>query len=149
MRTGLQPLQRMLPQTVRTLEKDLVLERLRKQGFRITRQRKVLIDVILSETCTCCKEVYILASRKDPGIGMATVYRTVDALEQVGALERGTAYQLCEQKKAGKCCLVELEDSSTVELDGASIQKVIENGMQKCGLSNGMKIKGITWIQEE
>ena len=80
---------------------------------------------------------------------MATVYRTVDALEQVGALERGTAYQLCEQKKAGKCCMVELEDSSTVELDVASIQKVIENGMQKCGLSNGMKIKEITWIQEE
>ena len=81
------------------LKSDVVIERLRQEGFRVTRQRKLLIEIILEEKCSCCKEVYILASRKDPGIGMATVYRTVDALERVGALKRSAPYQLCEHRK--------------------------------------------------
>ena len=174
MRKELQTLQRALPLTVtekdssknRTgikcenmdlrsyqsgnLKKDVVFERLRQEGFRVTRQRKLLIEIILKENCSCCKEVYILASRKDPGIGMATVYRTVDALERVGALKRRVPYQLCDHgKRPCKCCLVELEDSSVVELDYASMEKVVEKGMKSCGFSKDMKIKGITWMQEE
>lgn len=132
------------------LKSDVVIERLRQEGFRVTRQRKLLIEIILEEKCSCCKEVYILASRKDPGIGMATVYRTVDALERVGALKRSAPYQLCEhRKKPCKSCLVELEDNSVVELDYASMKKVVEKGMKSCGFSKDMKIKGITWIQED
>ena len=74
------------------LQKKEIMEQLRNQGFRITRQRKLLIDIILGETCSCCKEVYVLASKRDPGIGMATVYRTVDALERVGALKQRPSY---------------------------------------------------------
>ena len=132
------------------LQKDVVIERLRQQGFRVTRQRMLLIDIILAENCSCCKEVYVLASNKNPGIGMATVYRTVDALEQVGALKRRTAYQLCNQgKKAYKSCLVELEDSSIIELDCASMEKIIECGMKNCGFSKGMKVKGITLMMAD
>ena len=132
------------------MQKDLVVERLKSQGFRITRQRKLLIDIILSENCSCCKEVYILASKKDPGIGMATVYRTVDALEKVGALKRRTAYQLCDQKnKMCQSWLVELDDSSTVKLDYAFMKKIIENGMLNYGITKGKKVKGIMLIQAE
>ena len=132
------------------LQKDVVMERLRQQGFRVTRQRMLLIDIILAENCSCGKEVYVLASKKDSGIGMATVYRTVDALEQVGALQRRTPYQLCNQgKKAYKSCLVELEDSSIVELDCASMEKISECGMKNCGFSKGMKVKGITLMMAD
>ena len=132
------------------MQKDHVIACLRKQGFRITKQRKLLIDIILSETCSYCKEVYILALKKDPGIGIATVYRMVDALEKIGALKRGTAYQLCDHKnRVCQCCLVELEDSSTVKLDGNSMEKVIKSGMQNSGLSNGKKVVGITWMQAD
>lgn len=130
--------------------KEQIIERLREQGFRITRQREILIDIILSESCSCCKEVYVLALKKDPGIGIATVYRTVEALEKIGALERRTSYQLCGQNsKKCQSCLVELEDDSTVELDYASMEKIIEQGMQECGLSGGKKIKGIIMSNEE
>ena len=81
------------------MTKDQVIERLKKQGFRITKQRQILIDIILSESCICCKEVYILALKKDSGIGIATVYRTMDALEKVGVLERRSAYQICEPNR--------------------------------------------------
>ena len=173
MRKELQTLQRALPLTVMgkdssesktgtksesmdlrsyqsgNLKKDVIMERLRQEGFRVTRQRKLLIEIILKENCSCCKEVYVLASAKDPGIGMATIYRTVDALEQVGALKRRGSYQLCSQgKRPCKCCLVELEDSSVVELDYASMEKVMEKGMKSCGFSKDMKIKGITWMPD-
>ena len=132
------------------IKKDYAIECLRKQGFRITKQRKILIDIILNECCSCCTEVYILAAKKDPGIGIATVYRTVDALERIGALKRGAAYQLRDHENRGcQCCLVELEDSSTIKLDCNSMEKIIKSGMKNSGLSNGKKVVGITWVQAE
>ena len=81
---------------------------------------------------------------------MATVYRTVDALEKVGALKRRTAYQLCDQKnKMCQSWLVELDDSSTVKLDYAFMKKIIENGMLNYGITKGKKVKGIMLIQAE
>ena len=132
------------------LQKKEIMEQLRNQGFRITRQRKLLIDIILGETCSCCKEVYVLASKRDPGIGMATVYRTVDALERVGALKQRPSYQLCSQKNTRiEGCLVELEDHYTVNLEYLSMIKLLEQGMRNCGLSGGKKIESITLIQAD
>lgn len=132
------------------LQKDMVIARLRQQGFRITKQRKLLIDIILEESCSCCKEVYVLASKKDPGIGIATVYRTVDALEKVGALQQRTSYRLCRPKgKSCKGCLVELEDYTVIELDHETLEKVITKGLRYCGLSEGRQVKTITLMQEE
>ncbi|MDD7740878.1 MAG: transcriptional repressor [Fusicatenibacter sp.] len=125
-------------------KKAQAIECLQKQGFRITKQREILIDIILSENCSCCKEVYVLASRKDPGIGMATVYRTVDALERVGALEKGMAYRLCgEDRKKCQSCLIELEDGATLTLNYPLLEKMIEQGIQDRGLSKGQMIKEI------
>lgn len=45
------------------MEKEEAIRRLREKGFRITRQRKVLIDIILSRACDCCKEVFFWPGR--------------------------------------------------------------------------------------
>lgn len=127
-----------------------VIENLREQGFRITKQRKLLIDIILSEKFSCCKEVYYLALKKDPGIGIATVYRTMDALEKVGALNRGNAYRLCkEEHHPCHGYLVEMEDNSTIRLEDCDVRRMIEEGMQKSGLSEGQKVKDIHVIEKE
>lgn len=131
------------------MDRSTVIELLRKEGFRVTRQRETLIDIILREECTCCKEIYYLASKKMNGIGVATIYRTISALEKIGALKRKSAYQLCchNQKTDGKF-LVELEDSSVVELDQASLQEVIEKGLKQCGYSSGKRVKKIRHMAE-
>lgn len=133
------------------MKKDTIIEKLKEKGYRITKQRKLLIDIILEEPCACCKELYILASGRDPGIGAATVYRTVDALEQIGALKRKTAYQLCCQDHTTVCrsCLVELEDNSTVELDYRFVEKIIEKGLKDYGYSNGKRVKSIMLIHAD
>ena len=80
------------------MQREEILERLREQGCRITKQRQLLLDIILQEECTCCKEIYFLASKKDPNIGMATVYRMINLLEEIGALKRKSAYRLCDEQ---------------------------------------------------
>ena len=45
------------------MQKEIVIQRLREQGCRITKQRLMLLDVILNEDCSCCKEIYYRGSR--------------------------------------------------------------------------------------
>ena len=58
-----------------------MIDKLRKMGCRITKQRLLLLDIILGEECSSCKEIYYKASRIDKKIGSATVYRMVNTLE--------------------------------------------------------------------
>ena len=66
--------------------KERIIEQLKRSGCRVTKQRLMLIDVILEGKCNCCKEIYYQASLKDPSIGPATVYRMVNTLEQIGVI---------------------------------------------------------------
>ena len=74
-------------------KKNYILNELKKNGYRITTQRKVLIDIILEDECSCCKEIYYRASKKDGSIGMATVYRMVKTLEESGLIHRKDVYK--------------------------------------------------------
>lgn len=40
------------------MQKEMVLQSLKENGCRITKQRKILLDIILQEECACCKEIY-------------------------------------------------------------------------------------------
>ena len=70
------------------MQRDNIIQRLKERGCRITKQRLMLLDVILEEDCSCCKEIYYKASKKDEKIGTATVYRMVNTLEEIGAISR-------------------------------------------------------------
>ncbi|MGL5437130.1 MAG: transcriptional repressor [Lachnospiraceae bacterium] len=78
-------------------KKDFILQELKKNGCRITNQRQILIDIILRDECSCCKEIYYRAAKADPSIGMATVYRLVKTLEETGLIKRKNMYRIdCE-----------------------------------------------------
>ena len=74
--------------------KDAVIEKLRKQGFRITQQTCILLDIILDEDCSSCKEIYYKAVKRDDSIGIATVYRMVNTLEDIGVISRKNMYKV-------------------------------------------------------
>ena len=76
------------------MQKDMIIEQLREQGCRITKQRMVLLDIILNENCSSCKEIYYKASRIDSKIGTATVYRMINTLEEIGAINRRNMYKI-------------------------------------------------------
>lgn len=76
------------------MQRELVIQRLRERGCRITKQRLMLLDIILGEECSCCKEIYYRAVQRDQKIGTATVYRMVNTLEEIGAISRKNMYKL-------------------------------------------------------
>ena len=75
------------------LEKDLIVRKLKEHGCRITRQR-MLLDIILEEDCSCCKEIYYRAMEQDSKIGTATVYRMINTLEEIGVISRKNMYKV-------------------------------------------------------
>lgn len=70
------------------MAKSEIINRLKGRGLRITNQRKVLIDTILENECSSGKEIYYNAIKKNPKIGMATVYRMIKVLEEAEVIER-------------------------------------------------------------
>ena len=92
------------------MQKDLIIQKLKEQGLRITKQRLILLDIVLEEDCSCCKEIYYKASQKDDKIGSATVYRMINTLEEIGAISRKNMYRVdcspeCRKENA---CTIEL-----------------------------------------
>ena len=75
-------------------QKEQIIRELQRNGKRITQQRKILLDVILEGNWNSCKEIYYKASKIDERIGVATVYRMINALEEVGAISRKNMYKV-------------------------------------------------------
>ena len=75
-------------------QKQIIIERLKEDGCRITKQRLMLLDIILEDECSSCKEIYYRASKIDPSIGTATVYRMINTLEDIGAISRKNMYKI-------------------------------------------------------
>ncbi len=77
-------------------QKEQIIRQLRENGCRITQQRLILLDVILNNECTSCKEIYYRAGKIDKNIGFATVYRMINTLEEIGAINRKNWYRVDE-----------------------------------------------------
>ena len=80
-----------------TREKDMILEKFRNRGMRITKQRRLILDIVFEQDCTSCKEIYYQASKRDKNIGIATVYRMVNALTELGVFQTNVPYRLTEE----------------------------------------------------
>lgn len=89
------------------MQREIVIQRLKEQGCRITKQRMVLLDIILNENCSSCKEIYYKASKIDPKIGTATVYRMINTLEEIGAISRRNMYKIdCDKDDSEHFCFL-------------------------------------------
>ena len=124
------------------MQRSAIMNRLRQAGCRITKQRKIILDIILQEECTCCKEIYFLASKRDPNIGMATIYRMINLLEEIGALKRKRAYRICNEESPVHICSVKLDDY--IRLDGEKLRQVIEKGMESFGYLHDRRVRSVS-----
>lgn len=81
------------------------LERFRDQfkEHKMTPQRRVVLEALMENTerHLSAEELYALAKDKDPEIGLATIYRTLDLLEELNILHKmnfgdgRSRYELC------------------------------------------------------
>ncbi len=144
-------------------QKELIIQQLRDSGCRITKQRRIILDIILNGDPGCSKEIYREAIKIDKNIGSATVYRMINTLEEIGVINRKNMYQvdcsncksscideLCEISTAcngncGKNCecsssfIVGLLDGSNIEITTDELHMALTKGLKETGiLESGM-----------
>ena len=127
------------------MQKEMVLQRLKENGCRITKQRKILLDIILQEECASCKEIYYKAAATDSSIGAATVYRMINLLEEIGAISRKNMYRIscgmnCDKEDT---CIIELDDESVCRLSSGEWYNVISEGLRCCGYVDEQKVSSV------
>lgn len=126
-------------------KKEQIIEKLKENGCRITKQRRMLIDIILENDCASCKEIFYKASKEDDKIGVATVYRMVNALEEIGAISRKNMYRVenLQDDSEGRGCVVVLDDNTTCHLSPGNWNMVVREGMKRCGYLKDQKVTDI------
>lgn len=87
-----------------TLEQLMVL--IKEKGYRLTTQRRYILDAIMENHSEhlSIEELYTEVKKRCPEIGIATIYRTVQILEETGVLAK--------QNFADGCSRYELVDQS-------------------------------------
>ncbi|HAO90941.1 MAG: transcriptional repressor [Succinivibrio sp.] len=67
---------------------DDTLRKLEASGLRMTTQRRHIIEILTSSSCTSPKELWYEAKEFVPDLGIATVYRLINRLEQIGVISK-------------------------------------------------------------
>ncbi len=70
------------------MSNEQIIEALRRRGMRVTKQRKLVAGVIAENDGASCKDICCLVRKRDGSIGVATVYRMIKDLEDIGIIER-------------------------------------------------------------
>jgi Fur family transcriptional regulator, ferric uptake regulator len=65
------------------------LQNLQKSGYRLTGPRRVIAEIMISsDRALEPLEVFNLGRQEYPGLGLVTVYRTLEKFEEMGLVER-------------------------------------------------------------
>lgn len=130
--------------------KAYIVAELKARGCRITKQRLLLLDIILQNSCASCKELYYQASAIDSSIGTATVYRMVKLLEDIGAINRRNMYRISKDENEGTedtgsepapkgLCTITFDDNTGLQLSVDSLTRILQDGLITHGYNIGHK----------
>ncbi len=73
------------------------LTQLQENGYRLTGARKVVVDIVAASTRAMSPlEVFDTARVEYPALGLVTVYRTLEKLEELGLIQRVHQPQGCQ-----------------------------------------------------
>lgn len=132
---------------LRKQQKEQIIKKMRENGCRITKQRLRLIDTILENDCSSCKEIFYQTAAKNHKIGIATVYRMVNLLEEIGALQSKDSYKVvCPEGKDAKeqVCTVVMDDGTVYRLNDNRWNDVVSKGLKACGYLEGHQVLSIS-----
>ncbi len=117
---------------------DTITQRCEAQGLRLTEQRRTIARVLEeADDHPDVEELYARASGRDPGISLATVYRTVKLFEEAGILEKlefgdGRArYEDAERDHHDH--LIDMNSGEVIEFVDAEIEELQDRIARKLG----------------
>src|SRR5512136_230072 len=61
-----------------------LVESVRKRGYRMTPQREMILDAIHAEGHITADDIFQRVHAKSPAVNLATVYRTLELLKELG-----------------------------------------------------------------
>jgi len=133
------------------MQKDLIIKKLKEKGCRITKQRMTILDIILENECSCCKEIYFRASELDSSIGIATIYRLINTLEEIGAIDRRNMYKVEYSRKCSmeNSCTIILDDETKYHLSSQKWNEIVKAGLAAYGYINNQNIASIIMKEYE
>jgi len=89
-----------------------ILAGLKEKGLKLTPQRQQIVRVLLREKRPLsAKEIGELVNKRFPGIGLGTVYRTLDTLKELGLVSEivfpdgGRRFELRQEHRHHLICL--------------------------------------------
>ena len=120
-----------------TREKDMILEKFRNRGMRITKQRRLILDIVFEQDCTSCKEIYYQVREKDQTVGIATVYRMIKTLEEA-VFQTNVPYRLTGRSAQNPIngCRVILKNHHEVDFDAEEWNRVLTYALRQKGYHN-------------
>lgn len=79
-------------------------EILKNRGYKLTQQRKVIIEVLKSDSCPhTANEIFSLVSNEYSGINFSTIYRNLEMMVRLGIVEKlNLSDGYCHFKLAGE-----------------------------------------------
>ncbi|MDI3477247.1 MAG: Fur family transcriptional regulator, ferric uptake regulator [Thermoanaerobacterium sp.] len=119
-------------------EIDDIKESLKQKGFKLTTQRRAILDVIIEnrEKHLSSEEIYDLVKEKYPEIGLATVYRTLQLFDELGVIYKlnfddgRSRYELYHNEDHQHHHLICLKCGSVIEMEEdllENLEDAIEN----------------------
>jgi Fe2+ or Zn2+ uptake regulation protein len=114
------------------------LDKLQASGYRLTQSRRTVVEVIAeSSRALSPLQVYDFARQRHRGIGLVTVYRTLEKLEEIGLIQRVHQPQGCQAFIAafsGHQHMILCEDCGKVQFfDGDNLEGLIGSIREQTG----------------
>ncbi len=118
-------------------------QELQSSGARLTKPRKAILDVIAaSKQPLTAMDIFKRAQDQVPNLGLVTVYRTIDALESLGLIDRIHGSKDCQtifRSASGHRHLLSCTDCGrSIYFDGVLAEKEFE----RIGREHGFKVTG-------
>jgi Fe2+ or Zn2+ uptake regulation protein len=123
------------------------LEKLAENGYRLTGSRRTVVEIIAeSNRALSPLEVFDMARAQQPGLGLVTVYRTLEKLEELHLIQRVHQPQGCQSFIAaftGHQHLILCTNCGKVQFfDGDNLDSFIHN----VGAETGYQVQD-HWLQ--
>ncbi len=122
------------------LDRDTLNLQLNEHGYKLTRQRKAVVEVMtLADTRLTAAEVFAKAQHECPDLGLTTVYRTLEILEQLGAIRRVHLEDGCEAFAPTSIehghYLICANCRTTIEFEGCDLTAMLDRIARQTGFT--------------
>ncbi|HSM23925.1 MAG TPA: transcriptional repressor [Anaerolineaceae bacterium] len=120
---------------------------LQENKFRITNPMRIIVDILAkSDHLLNPTEIYLQAKNINPKVGLVTVYRTIEKMEQVGLIERVHMPDGCQSffqsSKGHQHLMICTNCGKAHYFEGENLNQFF----QKIGLEFGYTVKD-HWLQ--